>query len=140
MTTEKSSKLNNVKPRKLILSLILALLLLGLIPILTACQTEPDAPVRNVTSYEDGWVQDEGDWFYFENGSKVTGAWRKNVSDEGEDVWKYLDRTGAAVSDRRQLWIESPYGAWTYIAFNEHSHALDMSGALFTRDSLYRFC
>jgi len=126
--------------------LVLALVLVGLLPALTACQDNTQADTsneqstpNNVPSDEDGWIQHEGYWYYFEDGQMVTSAWRLDTEAEGE-AWRYLDWNGQAVSNQRMLWIESPQGAWAWISFNENSHALDMRGQIFTIDALLHLC
>jgi len=134
------------KPFKILFSLVLALMMLGLLPVLAACHSNtPAAPPSSedksdpLSSDVDGWFFYEDHWYYFENGEMVRNAWRLDTDLE-EEAWRYLDASGRAISNQTMRWIESPQGAWAYISFNENSHALDMHRNIFTSQSLFLFC
>lgn len=66
----------------------------------------------------DGWTSEQGGWYYYNDGIRITNEWRKGESGN----WFYLDYNGAMVTDS---WINSEYyvgadgamvrEAWKYV-------------------------
>jgi len=61
---------------------------------------EPVAPALN------GWVSEDGKWYYYEDGHKVVASWRKDSVG-----WVYLGADGAMLTD---AWVQDSIG-WCYV-------------------------
>ncbi len=58
----------------------------------------------------DGWIQEKGSWYYYENGYKVTNSWKLD-----SNGWCYLDSNGNWLS--HATWAKDSTG-WYYIDAN----------------------
>lgn len=58
---------------------------------------------------KNGWVLDGGKWYFYENGNKVIGAWRKDSKG-----WVYLGADGTMVTNK---WVKDSKG-WCYLNAN----------------------
>ena len=59
-----------------------------------------------MTIVKNGWVKEDGKWYYYDNGTAVTNKWQKDSKG-----WVYLGTDGAMVTNK---WVKDSKG-WCYV-------------------------
>lgn len=59
---------------------------------------------KRITGSVNGWVKQDGEWYFYKNGSKVTNAWEKDSKG-----WYYLDGNGKMLKSDWVHWKDSWY-------------------------------
>ncbi|SFI30306.1 MULTISPECIES: 3D domain-containing protein [unclassified Bacillus (in: firmicutes)] len=104
--------------KKLISIIILGVTFISVLPVPSLA----DSPSSNIqtNSVQNGWVQSDSKWYYYQNGTMKTG-W---IQDNGK--WYYLDPNGGAM---KTGWVQDN-GKWYYL--NESTSVPSEYGAMKT--------